>query len=116
MAYDPNTYLNNRLFSPGGAVAYDPNTYLNNRLFSPGGTVAYDPNAYLFSHRILLPGGALFFLAVTHSRRESDSGVYWCLARNSVGTARSKNATLIVACKYRPNLQTCFKLYSFFYH
>ncbi|XP_065557817.1 roundabout homolog 2-like [Artemia franciscana] len=49
------------------------------------------------SHRILLPGGALFFLAVTHSRRESDSGVYWCLARNSVGSARSKNATLIVA-------------------
>ncbi|KAK2711083.1 hypothetical protein QYM36_012302, partial [Artemia franciscana] len=49
------------------------------------------------SHRILLPGGALFFLKVIHGRRESDNGVYWCIARNAAGIARSNNATLTVA-------------------
>lgn len=76
------------------------------------------------SHRLMLPSGALFFLKVctqkpinnfqflvkqtlqilllqvTHSRRESDAGVYWCQAKNEYGVARSRNASLQVACKY----------------
>uniref|UniRef100_A0A1B0DJJ6 Uncharacterized protein n=1 Tax=Phlebotomus papatasi TaxID=29031 RepID=A0A1B0DJJ6_PHLPP len=49
------------------------------------------------SHRLFLPAGGLFFLKVVNSRRESDSGVYWCEARNQYGVARSRNATLVVA-------------------
>lgn len=30
----------------------------------------------------------------------SDTGIYYCLARNSLGHARSRNASLQVACKY----------------
>lgn len=50
-------------------------------------------------HRIMLPGGDLFFFRVILSRKESDAGVYWCVARNSHGASRSRNATLTVACE-----------------
>ncbi|XP_073825561.1 roundabout 3 isoform X2 [Musca autumnalis] len=49
------------------------------------------------SHRITLPAGGLFFLKVVNSRRETDAGVYWCEAKNELGVARSRNATLQVA-------------------
>ena len=52
------------------------------------------------SHRVMLPGGDLFFFRVVHGRKESDAGVYWCVARNALGSSRSRNATLTVACKF----------------
>lgn len=52
-------------------------------------------------HRVMLPGGDLFFFRVVHGRKESDAGLYWCTARNSQGSSRSRNATLTVACKSR---------------
>ncbi|KAM6370616.1 roundabout homolog 3 [Pluvialis apricaria] len=50
------------------------------------------------SHRTLLPGGALFFLRTLHGRRgKPDEGVYVCVARNYLGEATSRNASLEVA-------------------
>ncbi|XP_037072033.1 LOW QUALITY PROTEIN: roundabout homolog 1-like [Pollicipes pollicipes] len=49
------------------------------------------------AHRVTLPEGALFFLTVQQNKKENDAGVYWCVARNEVGRARSHNATLKVA-------------------
>ncbi len=62
------------------------------------------------SHRVILPGGDLFFFRVVQGRKESDAGVYWCLARNPQGSSRSRNATLTVACKSRHSIYlfVCF--------
>ncbi|XP_054251693.1 LOW QUALITY PROTEIN: roundabout homolog 3 [Indicator indicator] len=50
------------------------------------------------SHRTLLPGGSLFFLRILHGRRgKPDEGVYVCVARNYLGEAISRNASLEVA-------------------
>uniref|UniRef100_A0A3B3SBQ2 Roundabout, axon guidance receptor, homolog 2 (Drosophila) n=1 Tax=Paramormyrops kingsleyae TaxID=1676925 RepID=A0A3B3SBQ2_9TELE len=56
------------------------------------------------SHRMLLPSGSLFFLRIVHGRRSKpDEGSYICVARNYLGEAVSRNASLEVACK-SPNL------------
>ncbi|KAM7030204.1 roundabout homolog 3 [Acridotheres tristis] len=50
------------------------------------------------SHRTLLPGGSLFFLRILHGRRgKPDEGIYVCVARNYLGEATSRNASLEVA-------------------
>ncbi|KAK7925078.1 hypothetical protein WMY93_007388 [Mugilogobius chulae] len=52
------------------------------------------------SHRMLLPTGSLFFLRIVHGRRSKpDDGTYVCVARNYLGEAVSRNASLEVACK-----------------
>lgn len=62
--------------------------------FKDGQHLKIEPGSKMF-----LPSGDLFFLKVVYSRRESDAGVYWCEARNELGVARSRNATLQVAGK-----------------
>uniref|UniRef100_A0A8C8DU96 Roundabout guidance receptor 2 n=1 Tax=Oryzias sinensis TaxID=183150 RepID=A0A8C8DU96_9TELE len=50
------------------------------------------------SHRMLLPSGSLFFLRIVHGRRSKpDDGNYVCVARNYMGEAVSRNASLEVA-------------------
>ncbi|XP_054610309.1 roundabout homolog 2-like isoform X2 [Dunckerocampus dactyliophorus] len=52
----------------------------------------------LRSHRMLLPSGSLFFLRIVHGRRSKpDDGSYVCVARNYLGEAVSRNASLEVA-------------------
>ncbi|XP_053223454.1 roundabout homolog 4 isoform X1 [Podarcis raffonei] len=48
------------------------------------------------SQRTLLPGGSLFFLRLSQRKGKSDEGVYNCVARNHLGAAVSKNASLYV--------------------
>ena len=51
---------------------------------------------FLLQSRMLLPDGSLFLLRAM----VKDSGVYWCVASNGLGVARSTNATLDIACKH----------------
>ncbi|XP_042145799.1 roundabout homolog 1 isoform X2 [Ixodes scapularis] len=46
---------------------------------------------------MVLPEGQLFFLHVQHSRRDQDTGIYWCTATNQLGEARSRNASVELA-------------------
>ena len=66
------------------------------RWFRDGEEVAR-PDQNTRPHVVILPSGSLFFLRVAASRRDNDAGTYWCVASNSYGTSRSKNATLTVS-------------------
>ncbi|KAH9522449.1 Roundabout 1 [Dermatophagoides farinae] len=51
----------------------------------------------------MILGDSLFFLHVSGGRKgdhhhNGDTGTYYCLARNEVGKAISRNATLEIAC------------------
>ncbi|XP_013917663.1 PREDICTED: roundabout homolog 4 [Thamnophis sirtalis] len=46
------------------------------------------------SQPTLLPDGSLFFLRLSQEKGKSDEGIYHCLARNHLGKAMSKNASL----------------------
>ena len=69
------------------------------RWYKDGRLVPTAPNSPK-SHRVILPAGSLFFLRVIQSKKEHDGGVYWCEAKNKVGTVRSRNATLEVAGRH----------------
>ncbi|KAI2803059.1 Roundabout 1 [Blomia tropicalis] len=46
---------------------------------------------------IFLANGDLFILKVTNQKKEKDTGIYHCMARNEHGKARSHNATIEIA-------------------
>uniref|UniRef100_H3B0F7 Ig-like domain-containing protein n=1 Tax=Latimeria chalumnae TaxID=7897 RepID=H3B0F7_LATCH len=50
----------------------------------------------IYSQRTLLPDGSLFFLRLNQRKGKSDEGVYTCVARNHLGTAISRNASLYI--------------------
>jgi roundabout axon guidance receptor 2 len=79
--------------------------------YKNGGERVATPDDNPTSHRMVLPGGQLFFLRVMHGGKSSaasssgaggttsDAGVYQCRATNPVTgeTAYSRNATLMIA-------------------
>ncbi|XP_012822438.2 roundabout homolog 4 isoform X2 [Xenopus tropicalis] len=46
---------------------------------------------------VQLPEGPLFFFSLNQRKGKSDEGIYTCVARNHLGTAFSRNASLYVA-------------------
>lgn len=53
------------------------------------------------SHSRTTMAGSIQFLDIRPAgAAASDTGTYHCVARNSLGEARSRNASLQVACKY----------------
>ena len=49
------------------------------------------------ARHVVVNSGNLFFLQVLQDSRHDDTGTYWCVASNHVGSVRSNNATLEIA-------------------
>ncbi|EDW74310.1 uncharacterized protein Dwil_GK21847 [Drosophila willistoni] len=49
------------------------------------------------SHRVQFKDGALFFYRTMQGKKEQDGGEYWCVAKNRVGQATSRHASLQIA-------------------
>ncbi|KAH8327288.1 hypothetical protein KR074_009350 [Drosophila pseudoananassae] len=49
------------------------------------------------SHRVQFKDGALFFYRTMQGKKEQDGGEYWCVAKNRVGQAVSRHASLQIA-------------------
>ncbi|XP_022231889.2 protein sax-3 isoform X1 [Drosophila obscura] len=49
------------------------------------------------SHRVQFNDGALFFYRTMQGKKEQDGGEYWCVAKNRVGQAVSRHASLQIA-------------------
>ena len=50
--------------------------------------------------RVTMDDGSLHFVRVTRNRKRTHAGIYQCVASNSHGTARSRNASLIVGSEF----------------
>eukprot|EP00794_Sanderia_malayensis_P010863 gene10863-12018_t len=74
-------------------------TFLCTTVGTPTPTVTWYKNGQplVFSSRIKkLQDNSLYFEKVRKSSRRSDEGIYWCVAKNANGEARSRNATITV--------------------
>lgn len=54
-------------------------------------------------NRMVLDDSLVFLHVISKKGDASDTGTYYCLARSEAGKARSRNATLEVACKCTVN-------------
>lgn len=52
------------------------------------------------SKRVTMADGSLHFFRVTRNRKRTHAGIYQCVASNSYGTVRSRNASLIVGSEF----------------
>ena len=52
------------------------------------------------SKRVTMDDGSLHFVRVTRNRKRTHAGIYQCVASNSHGTTRSRNASLIVGSEF----------------
>ena len=52
------------------------------------------------SKRVTMDDGSLHFVRVTRNRKRTHAGIYQCVASNSYGTTRSRNASLIVGSEF----------------
>ena len=50
--------------------------------------------------RVTMDDGSLHFVRVTRNRKRTHAGIYQCVASNSYGTTRSRNASLIVGSEF----------------